>query len=83
MADERVFACVPRHVQDIVVGNPIDHSKKDSRSIRRLQQVPADGGVLNVRQISRFQDRRRFASAQSHGGRRHQAQLLHGANPLS
>jgi hypothetical protein len=55
MADERVFKRVTGHVQDIVVGNLVEHAKKDSRSLRRLQEL-ADAGALNERQISRFQE---------------------------
>lgn len=55
MADARVFNRVTGHVQDIVVGNLVEHAKKDSRSIRRLQKL-ADAGALTERQTKRFQD---------------------------
>jgi len=55
MADERVFKHDTAHVQDIVVGNLVEHAKKDSRSLRHLQEL-ADAGALNERQIIRFQE---------------------------
>lgn len=55
LSDARVFKDLTKHAQDIVVGNLVGHASTDSRSLLLLQTL-ADAGVLNDRQVKRFQD---------------------------
>ncbi len=54
LSDPRVFKGVTRHIQDVVVGNIVEHAKQSAGSLRKLEALAA-AGALHTRHITRFQ----------------------------